>query len=137
MTAQNGALVLVKCGDGAMPEVFTTIGGLRISAMALNNHILDASNREAGIWRQLLSGAGAQSLTIHGSGLFTNSAAEERVRSNAFAASANNYRFYFANGNYIVGAFVITHYERVGDYEDAEQYALTLENAGAISFFAS
>jgi hypothetical protein len=28
MSIQNGALVLIKIGNGATPEVFTTIGGL-------------------------------------------------------------------------------------------------------------
>lgn len=137
MTAQNGALVLIKAGNGASPEVFTTIGGLRTSQITLNNHALDTTNVESGAWKQLLGSAGISSMTIAGSGLFSNSASEETLRGYAFAASVNNYQFAFANGNYVSGAFMVTAYERSGNYDGEEQYSLTLESAGTIAFATS
>ena len=137
MTAQNGALVLIKVGNGGSPETFSTIGGLRTSGMLLNNHPLDATNRESGAWRQLLTGAGIHSLYIEGTGLFTNSASEETLRGYAFANSANNYKFIFANGNNLTGSFMVTSYERRGNYNEEETFHLTLESAGTVTFAAS
>ena len=137
MTAQNGALVLIKVGNGASPEVFTTVGGLRTSKLTLNNHALDATNVESGAWKQLLGNAGVSSIFIHGTGLFTNSSAEETLRGYAFAGSASNYKFIFANGNNITGAFMVTEYERSGNHDGEEMYSLTLESAGTITFAAS
>src|SRR5581483_9582827 len=130
MTAQNGALVLIQAGNGGAPETFATIGGLRITEILVNHHIRDATNIESGAWQQLLGGAGTLSCQISGSGLFTNVSSEETVRGYAFAGSANNYRFIFANGNRITGPFIVTAYHRSGSHDGAEMYALTLESAG-------
>ena len=133
MTAQNGALVLIKVGDGGSPETFTTIGGLRTSAIRLNNQILNATTLESGAWRQL-AGSGISAMSISGNGMFTDAASEGTVRGYAFAASVNNYQFFFANGDYVTGAFQVTAYERSGDINAEETFALTLESAGSITF---
>jgi TP901-1 family phage major tail protein len=137
MTAHNGALVLIKAGDGGSPESFTTIGGLRTSEILLAHHSRDATTIESGAWQQLADGAGLLACHISGSGLFTDSASEETVRGHAFSGSANNYRFIFANGNNITGPFIITAYQRSGNHDGEEQYALTLESAGTITFATS
>jgi TP901-1 family phage major tail protein len=138
MAAQNGNLVLIKVGNGAMPtEAFTTIGGLRTSKMTLDHKEMESTNRESGLWTQLLSGAGLHSLTIEGSGLFTNSAAEETLRGYAFAASVNNYKFIFANGNNVTGAFMVTSYTRSGNYDEPETFEVMLVSAGALTFAVS
>jgi TP901-1 family phage major tail protein len=134
MTIQNGALVLIKIGNGAMPEVFTTIGGLHTSGMKLENQILNATNVESGAWKQLLGSAGIASLSISGSGLFTDSAAEATLMNYALAGSVNNYQFIFANGDMLSGPFLVTSYERSGDYGAEEIYSLALESAGTVTF---
>lgn len=134
MTAQEGALVLIKVGDGGEPESFATIGGLRTSAMGLRNQSLDRTNIESGAWRQLLGSAGIGAMTISGSGMFTDAASEALVRGYAFAASVNSYRFVFANGDSVTGPFQVVTYERSGNHDGEETYALTLESAGALVF---
>jgi TP901-1 family phage major tail protein len=134
MTAQQGALVLIKVGDGATPETFVTLGGLRTSNLVLNNHAWDTTTIESGNWRQLLANAGISAISISGSGLFTDALSEEQVRGYAFSRSVNNYRFIFANGDYLQGVFFITDYQRGGDYDSEEIYAITLESAGDVAF---
>lgn len=137
MTAQQGALVLIKAGNGGSPESFTTIGGLRASQMDINHQPMVATNVESGAWRQLLANAGILSFRIGGSGRFTDSAAEETLRAHAFSGSINNYRFVFPNGNNVTGPFAVTSYSRSGEEEGEELFALTLESAGTISFSVS
>ena len=36
MAVQKGSAVLIKVGNGASPEVFTTIGALRSSSITIN-----------------------------------------------------------------------------------------------------
>lgn len=134
MAAQKGSLVLIKVGNGGGPETFTTIGGLRTSKLVLNNQVVDTTNKDSGAWRQLLSGAGIRSMSISGSGVFTDSAAEETVRGYAFSNSINNYKFFFANGNTVTGAFQVTSYERAGNHDGEETYSLTLESAGSVTY---
>jgi len=136
MAAQKGSLVLIKIGNGAGTEVFTTIGGLRASALVLGNQALDATTLASGVWRQLLTGAGIRSLRLSGSGIFTDAASEELLRGYAFAGSVNNYRFVFPNGDNITGPFLVNSYSRSGEIDGEEIYAMTLESAGAITFTA-
>ena len=102
--------------------------------MVLNNQLLDNSNLESGNWRQYMSEAGIRSLLISGSGVFTDSASEELFRTYAFGAATRNYQFCFANGDYVTGPFQVSAYERSGNHDGAEVYALTLESAGNILF---
>lgn len=135
MTAQKGSLVLLKVGDGATPtETFTTVGGLRTTSITHNNQTVDATNKDSGAWRELLDGAGTRSVSISGSGVFTDSAAEETVRGYAMSSSVNNYELHFGNGDKLSGAFQITSYQRAGSYNDAETYSITLASAGQVSF---
>jgi TP901-1 family phage major tail protein len=137
MSAGKGSLVLIKIGNGGSPETFETIGGMRTTRMVINNQLLDSSNRESGPWRKLMGSAGIQSMTISGSGIFVDSNSEEAVRLCAFAASISNYKLYFANGDALTGAFYITSYQRSGEHDDSETYALVLSSAGPIEFTAA
>lgn len=137
MSARKGSLVLIKVGNGATTEVFSTVGGLLVSHMLLNRALVDGSTLESQDYRKLLSGAGMKSMRISGSGIFTDAASEELLRGYAFDGGSHNYRFIFANGAYCAGPFVISRYERRGDYDEEEIYALTLESAGVVNYFAS
>lgn len=134
MPANKGTLVLIKVGNGGVPETFTTIGGLKISRMLLSNKVMDGSNVNTGQWRLLLGGSGIQSLKISGSGTFTDASSEEILRGYSFAGSVNNYQFMFANSDLLAGPFQVVSYERSGDYDKEEAYAMTLESAGGITF---
>ena len=135
MTAQQGSLVLLKVGDGATPtENFTTVGGLRTTSFTHNNQTVDTTNKESGAWRELLDGAGTRSITIAGSGVFTDAASEETVRGFAMNNQIKNYQMTFGNGDVMEGAFQITSYQRAGNYNNEETYSLSLASAGAITF---
>ncbi len=133
MTAQKGSDVLIKVGNGGSPEVFTAIGGLRTTAFTLGNQRLDATNVSSGSWRQLLPGAGIQSMTLSGTGIFTDAASEETVRGYAFANSIHNYEFDFGGDDKLSGPLQITLYERSGMHDDAEAYRITFESAGVLA----
>lgn len=135
MSANKGNLLLLKVGDGGSPaENFTTVGGLRNARIQLNNRALDHSGPEKGSWQALLSGAGRQSLVVQGSGLFTDTAAEEMFRGYAFARSVNNYEIYFGNGDHVAGPFMITAYERSGEVSREENFRVSLISAGEITY---
>ena len=135
MTAQKGSLLLLKVGDGATPtENFTTVGGLRTTGFTHNNQTVDASNKDSGSWRTLLEDAGIRSVTISGTGVFTNAASEEAVRLIAMNNQIKNFKLSFGNGDSMTGPFHITSYQRAGNYNNEETYSLSLASAGAIVF---
>jgi len=52
MSEQKGKDLLVKIGDGATPESFTTIAGLRATTLAFNAQSIDiTSNDSTDMWR--------------------------------------------------------------------------------------
>lgn len=135
MTAQKGSLLLLKVGDGATPtENFTTVGGLRTTSFTHNNQTVDATNKSSGAWRTLLEDAGVRSITISGTGVFTNAVAEETVRGIAMNNQIKNFQLTFGNGDSMTGPFQITSYQRAGNYNNEETYSLSLASAGTISF---
>lgn len=134
MTAQKGSLVLIKVGDGQPSETFTTVAGLRTTRLVLNNQAVDATHKGSGAWRELLEGAGIGSVTLSGTGIFTDAASEETVRGYAFSNAVHHYQLTFGNGDTLSAPFQITSYERAGEFDGEETYALTLESAGTVVF---
>lgn len=135
MTAQKGSAVLLKIGNGGTPtEIFSAIGGMRVTQMTVSHALLDASTRASGVWRQAVGNTGTRSVTVSGTGIFTDSTAEETLRAVAFAGSARNFQLAFGNGDVLQCAFLVTHYERIGAYDDAENFAVTLESTGDVVF---
>lgn len=133
MGMQRGAELLLKVGNGASSEVFTTIGGVRVTRFALTTPLVEKNTPASGGWRTLAE-AGIRSLSITGEGAFSDSAAEEAVRAYAFAHSVNHYELHFGNGDLLSGSFQIAAYERYGALDSEERFSLRLESAGEISF---
>ena len=134
MTAQDGAAFLLQVGDGGGPEVFTTVAALRQAELAIENEIVEVTNQGSGGMREPLGGGGIQSVSLSGSGLFTDAAAEETLRANAASRSIDNYRIVAGNGDVWQGAFLIARYQRSGKVDGEEAFAIALESSGAVAF---
>lgn len=134
MARQDGTYMILKVGDGGDPEEFTTLGGLTLTRLALDNGAVEIPRVDGGAWRQALSGAGRRRLRLSAQGEFENSAAEETLRGYAFGNVAHNYELHFANGDAASGAFQVAAYEREGGYGEPERYSVTLESAGEVDF---
>jgi TP901-1 family phage major tail protein len=132
MGPQSGSLLLLKLQNDQ--QEFVTIGGMRANKFSLNNNLIDASCKTSGKWRQVLDQAGISSASITGSGVFTNSDAEINLREIAFLGKVKNYQLCFANGGMLQGSFLITNYERTGNYGEEETYAISLESAGELIY---
>ena len=76
MAAQKGSAMLMKVGNGGSPETFTTIGGLRSTSLTINNESVDVTNKDSSGKRTMLAAAGVQSISVSGSGVFTDAASE-------------------------------------------------------------
>lgn len=133
MTYYSGALLLLKVFND-YDKKFTIVGGMRTTKFLLNNQLIDVTNKSSGKWRELLGDAGIASASLSGQGIFTNEESEEVMRHAAFAGSITEFELIFGNGDSLCGKFLIAHYERAGNYNDEENYAITLESAGKLSF---
>lgn len=132
MAAEKGSSFLLKIGNGAEPLVFATVAGLRTTQLSINGEAVAITSKDSGGWRELLSGAGVRSVSVSGAGIFTGSAAETRVKSNALAGTIDDYRLSFESGETLTGRFLVTRLDYAGDYNGERSYTLSLESSGAV-----
>ena len=132
MSAEKGSAFLLKVGDGGTPPVFATVAGLRTTQLSVNGEAVNITSKDSGGWRELLSGAGVRSVSVAGSGIFTGSAAETRIKGNALAGLIDDYELSFESGELMRGRFLLTRLDYAGDHNGERTYALALESSGAV-----
>lgn len=137
MAAQKGKDILLKIGDGADPEVFTTVAGLRARTISLNARSVDATDSDsAGRWRELLAGAGVRQASVSGAGVFRDAASDALIRAAFFAQSADTWRLIVPDFGTLEGPFLVAALEYAGEHEGEATYAITLASAGQVGFTA-
>ena len=139
MPAGKGSSFLLKDNSTGTPA---TIGGLRSTSMTINGEAVDITSKDSNAFissgndkaRDLLQGGGVRSMTISASGVFTDSSTENILRGFAFDGAIQNYDLVFSDGSKISGAFLITSYERAGEFNGEETYSVTLESSNTITY---
>ena len=139
MAAGKGSSFLLKDNSTGTPA---TVGGLRSTSMTINGEAVDITTKDSNAFissgndkaRDLLQGGGVRSMSISASGVFTDSSTENNVRGFAFDGAIQNYDLVFSDGSKISGAFLITSYERAGEFNGEETYSLTLESSNTITY---
>ena len=139
MAAGKGSSFLLKENSTGTPA---TVGGLRSTSMSINGEMVDITNKDSNAFissgndkaRDLLQGGGVRSMSLTASGVFTDSSTENLVRGFAFDGAIQNYDLVFSDGSKIAGAFLITSYERAGEFNGEETYSLTLASSNTITY---
>ena len=132
MRAQSGAAFLLKISDGATPPAYQTVAGLRTTQMTIAGQAVVITSKDSGGWRDLLSGAGARSISISAAGIFMGSDAEARIRTNALAGTLAQYQLSFEDGQKLQGKFLVQKLDYAGDFNNERSYTLQLESSGAV-----
>lgn len=123
MSAEKGSAFLLKIGDGGAPPTYATVAGMRTTQMSVNGEAVNVTSKDSGAWRELLSGAGTRSVSVAASGIFTGSAAETRIKTNALAGTLDDYELSFESGERLRGRFLVTRLDYAGDYNGERTYA--------------
>ena len=134
MAAQQGKALLMKIGDGASPEAFTTIGGMRSNTLTMNDEMVDVTNKDSSGARTILAQGGVNSITVAGSGVFTDSASETTLKGKFNVSALTNYQFLIPDFGTFTGEFMLTTLEYAGEYNGEVTYSFTFESSGAITF---
>ena len=133
MSAEKGSAFLLKVGNGGTPPVYATVAGMRTTQLSVNGEAVNVTSKDSGGWRELLSGAGVRSVSVAGSGIFTGSAAEARLKGNALSGALDDYELSFESGERMTGRFLVTRLDYSGDYNGERNYALSLESSGPVA----
>jgi TP901-1 family phage major tail protein len=136
MSAQRGKDLLIKIGDGASPETFTTVAGLKATTLAFNATNIDVTNADSvNEWRELLAG-GIKSATISGSGVFKDAASDAALRAAFFNQALPDFQIVIPHFGTLTGPFKITQLQYEGPYDGEVKITLSLASAGALTFAA-
>jgi TP901-1 family phage major tail protein len=135
MVAQRGKDLLIKIGDGASPENFTAVAGLRATTLGFNAQSVDVTNADsADMWRELLDGGGVKSASISGSGVFKDAASDGALRSAFFDQTLCNWQIVIPGFGTVAGPFKIGSLQYDGPYDGELKLSLSLASAGALTF---
>ncbi len=136
MVAQKGKDLLIKLDTSGVGD-FETVAGLRATRISFNAESVDVTTLDStGQWRELLNGAGVKSAAISGSGIFKDSATDERARQVFFDGETPAWQVIIPDFGVVEGAFQLTSIEYAGDYNGEATYELAMASAGVLAFTA-
>lgn len=141
MAAQKGSALLLKIGAdntaAASADTYTTVGGLRSTSISHSEEAVDVTTKDSSGYRELLANGGVQSVSVSGSGVFTDAASETTLET-AFGSSAhNNFEVIVPDFGTYQGKFMVASLEYAGEYNGEVTYSVTLESSGQIAFTAA
>lgn len=132
MAAQKGAAMLLKINTTG--STYVTVGGLRSTSITLNDEAVDVTNKDSSGNRTLLADGGIHSMSMSGSGVFTDATTEETMRAAMNAATFKNFQILIPDFGTYTGAFMVASLEYSGEYNGEVSYSVTLESSGAITY---
>jgi TP901-1 family phage major tail protein len=138
MAGQKGRDVLIKLGNGASPEQFVTVAGLRAKTISLAAKSVDATTADSpAAWRELLSGAGVKSASVSGAGVFKDAESDALMRESFFGQSPRTFKLVIPDFGTLTGPFLVEALDYSGDHDGEAAFAMTLASAGALVFEAA
>lgn len=111
-----------------------TIAGGRSKSMSINNEQVDVTTSDNMPWRTLLADAGVKSMSLSISGVYVDDASLDQAIEDQLAQSINDFIIISDRGDAFTGPFMYASLERSAEYNDAEQYSISLESAGEIVY---
>ena len=135
MAAQKGKDLLIKMHDGSS---YVTVAGLRSRRIAFNAETVDITHAEsAGLWRELLDGAGIKRAGVSGRGLFKDAATDALMRQTFFDGAVKTCQVVIPDFGTVQGPFQIASLEFAGEHDGEVTYDMALESAGELTFAAA
>jgi len=138
MAAQKGSALLLKIGAdataAASADSYTTVGGLRSTSISHNDEAVDVTTKDSANVRELLANGGIQTVSISGSGVFTDAASETTLKNAFGAANFSNFQVIIPDFGTYEGKFMLASLEYAGEYNGEVTYTATLESTGSITF---
>ena len=132
MAAQKGAALLHKITTTG--STYVTVCGIRSTSLTHNDEAVDVTNKDSSGNRTLLADGGIHSISVSGSGVFTDAASETTLKDAMNASTFKNFQVIIPDFGTYQGAFMVASLEYAGEYNGEVTYSVTLESSGAITF---
>lgn len=135
MAADRGKDFLLKIEDSPGSATFTTIANLTTLSSAVNNSIIDITNKDSDCFRELLEGGSTKSVDVTIAGILTETTQQDLLFTNATTNDIYNYQVVHGESDStITAAFQITAFTISGGFDDAQTFDATLISSGTITY---
>jgi TP901-1 family phage major tail protein len=134
--AFRGRDLLLEVASSTSPTTWTAIAGLRTTALSINNNPVDVTNKGSSGYRELLADGGVQSFAMSGDGVYLEQSADNTLFLAALNRTTLNARISSGAGDKFIGTFVVTSYQRTGNFDGAEMFSVSLESTGTMIYQA-
>lgn len=129
MSQQNARELVIKRGDGASPEAFTFVCGIRTRTFSMSNASIDTTVPSCeNPANPIVATArpGRQTITFSGDGLFDSDAVGKAVADDARLQNiTTNYQVVVPGYGTFEGPFFISDFQWNGDMEDPLAFSAT------------
>lgn len=137
MAAIKGSLIKLKKGDGASPEVFTTIAGSRSVRLNLGGDQIDITTADdinaSGIsWRTYMTGI--VDFEANFDGVIKDKTTFNALIAARLADTVVNHQLEITGFGTFEGPMLITSFEVNGDFSDAATFGVGVRAAGALTY---
>ncbi|MCK9494153.1 MAG: phage major tail protein, TP901-1 family [Dehalococcoidia bacterium] len=133
MAAKKGVSFLLKAGNGASSEVFTTIAAQRTTSLSINGTQVDVTDKDSSGWQELLAGGSIRSMAISAAGVYKDVTSQILIESRCLARTLDNYQIVFDGGRTYEGAFQVISVEYAGEHNGEHTYSASLVSSGAVT----
>ncbi len=133
MAKYKGKELVLQAKTASGPDVFTTVSAMRTTSMTINNETVDVTDKDGAGWRELLEGAGVQSMSVKCAGIISNAAGYDFMLEAVMSNSIENFKLVSGTGAF-AGDFQVASAELGGEYNKEQTYSFSLESAGTIAF---
>lgn len=134
MGAQRGTDLVLKL-DQTGSGSYVTVAGLRARRLSFNADTVDVTDTDsAGLWRELLQGAGVRRASLSGSGIFKDATSDTAARTIFFAGAIRSWQVLIPDFGTVSGPFQLTGLDYAGNHDGEVTYEISLESAGELTF---
>jgi TP901-1 family phage major tail protein len=129
MAQQDAKELVIKRGDGASPEVFSFVCGIRTRTFSMSNASIDTTVpncEDPSLPIVATARPGRQTITFSGDGLFDSNAAGKAIADDAREQNIEtNYQVIVPGYGTFEGPFFISDFQWNGDMEDPLAFSAT------------
>ncbi len=135
MSAQKGKLLLISVNTTG--DTYVDLVEARSNDLTINGSTVEITNKGSAGWKELLEGAGITSMSLSASGVFTDSAAYQKVLAASLANTHLTLRIVRGIGDEFNGIFAVTSLKASGEFNGEEAFSFSFESAGVVAYTPS
>lgn len=128
--AQKGSGFLLAKGA-------TNLAAFKTKSLSINSDVVDVTTiDDTNRYRQLLAAAAIKHMTLSGSGIIKDTAANQALFTDVLAQTVDTYTVTIPGVGTFAGSWTISQLSAAGEYAGEMTFDITLESAGDITFTA-